>query len=214
MIGGNAPSPSPSPGPTYGPTPTPGPTNGPSPAPTGTSGPTPTPGASASPTPAPTSTPAVVVGFYGSPTSTDSSGGGSGGGQIVGIPALSVTFYNTTTGTQGNCNWSFGDGGSSNACSGAVAYSYTTRGTYTVSLTVDGQTVSRFNYVLSSCKVPAFAGVRVNSAATTWTSAGFVAGNLTTLSGNGNYKIGFQSLAGGLVNPPGGCSGATISVGP
>jgi hypothetical protein len=37
---------------------------------------------------------------------------------------------------------------------------------------------------------------------------------LTTRSGVGNYKIGFQSLAGGLVNPPGGCSGATVSVGP
>jgi hypothetical protein len=37
---------------------------------------------------------------------------------------------------------------------------------------------------------------------------------MTFLTGSGNYKIGYQSLAGGLVNPLGGCSGATIQVGP
>ena len=33
-------------------------------------------------------------------------------------------------------------------------------------------------------------------------------------SGSGNYKIGYQSTAGGIVNPTGGCSGASITVGP
>jgi hypothetical protein len=159
-----------------------------------------------------------VVSFYGSPTSSDSSGGGPPGSptesQIVGIPSLSITFYNTTTGTQGNCTWTFGDGGTSNACSGTVSYSYTTRGTYSVTLVVDGQSVGRSNYVLVGCKVPSFSGVRKNSALATWTNAGFAAGNLTTLSGTGNYKIAYQSLVGGLVNPPGGCSGATVTVGP
>ncbi len=213
VIGGNAPSPSPTPGPTSAPTPTAGPTNSPSPAPTGTSGPTPTPGSSA--TPAPSATPGVtVVSFYGTPTSTDSSGGGSDGTQIIGVPQLWVTFYNTTTGDQGACTWSFGDGGSSNACSATVSYGYAAHGTYSVSLTVDGQTVSRFNYVLSSCKVPSFAGVRKNEAPASWVAAGFSSGNMTTLNGTGNYKIAYQSLVGGLVNPPGGCSGATITVGP
>jgi PKD repeat protein len=160
----------------------------------------------------------VVVSFYGTPISTDSSGGGPPGSidenLIVGISGLQVTFSNTTTGTQGNCQWLFGDGGSSNACSGTVSYTYNTRGTYTVSLTVDGQTVTRTAYVLVSCKVPAYAGVRKNAALGIWTTAGFTSGNLTTLPGSGNYKIGYQSLVGGLVNPPGGCSGATIQVGP
>ncbi len=206
-IGGNVPTPSPSPtpSPTPGPTATPGPTLTPDPS----AGPTPTPG------------PPLVVSFYGTPTSTDSYGGGPPGSTdenlIVGIPTLTVTFTNTTTGTQGNCTWLFGDGGTANACSGTVSHNYLLpHGTYGVSLTVDGQTVSRSNYVLVGCKVPAFAGVRVNTAASTWANAGFAVNNLSTLSdhGNANYKIGYQSLAGGLVNPPGGCSGATIQVGP
>ena len=74
--------------------------------------------------------------------------------------------------------------------------------------------MTRTDYVSVTCKVPAFAGVRKSDASWVWTNAGFIAGNLTTLPGNGNYKIGYQSLAGGLVNPPGGCYGATIQVGP
>jgi hypothetical protein len=159
-----------------------------------------------------------VVSFYGTPTSTDSYGGGPPGSTgedlIVGIPTLWVTFTNTTTGTQGNCTWFFGDGGTANACSGTVSHDYVSHGTYDVSLTVDGQTVNRSSYVFVGCKVPAFAGVRVNSAPSTWANAGFSVGNFTTLPGIGNYKIGYQSLAGGLINPPGGCAGATIQVGP
>jgi PKD repeat protein len=125
-----------------------------------------------------------------------------------------VNFHNTTTGTQGNCTWTFGDGGTSNACSDTVVHTYTTRGTYSVSLVVDGQTVNRSNYVVVSCKVPSFSGVRKNDASGLWTGAGFASGNITKLDGSGNYKIGYQSLVGGLVYPPGGCSGATVTVGP
>jgi hypothetical protein len=198
------------------PTPSPSPTPSPTPAPTATPGATPTPDPNASPTPTPG--PPLIVSFYGTPTSTDSYGGGPPGSTdenlIVGIPTLSVTFSNTTTGTQGNCTWLFGDGGTLNACSGTVSHSYLSRGTYNVSLTVDGQTVNRSAYVLVGCKVPAFAGVRMASASAAWANAGFAVGNLTTLPGNGNYKIGYQSLAGGLINPSGGCSSATIQVGP
>ena len=56
--------------------------------------------------------------------------------------------------------------------------------------------------------------MRKNDALDLWTGAGFSSGNMTKLDGNGNYKIGYQSLVGGLVNPLGGCSGATITVGP
>jgi PKD repeat protein len=134
--------------------------------------------------------------------------------QIVGIPYLTITFTNTTTGDQGLCTWNFGDGGTSTACSGTVSHTYLNRGTYTVSLTVDSNSKTRSSYVLVGCKVPAFAGIRKNSAISTWQNAGFTWNKLTTLAGSGNYKIGYQSLAGGLVNPTGGCSGATISVGP
>lgn len=214
-VGGNVSTPMP----TDTPVPTAEPTPEPTAAPTETPDPGVTPDPGATPTAAPTATPVpVVVSFYGTPTSTDSSGGGPPGSVdenlIVGIRSLTVTFSNTTTGAQGNCQWLFGDGGSSNACSGTVSYSYNTRGTYTVSLTVDDQTVSRSSYVLVGCKVPSFSGVRENDAEAMWVEAGFDSDNIDKMDGNGNHKIGFQSLAGGMVNPPGGCSGASIIVGP
>jgi PKD repeat protein len=211
VIGGNAPSPSPSPAPTSAPTA----------APTATSGPTPTPGASTTPAPTAT-TPAVVVSFYGDPTSSDSYGGGVPGSvnetQVVGIPALAITFHNTTSGTWGNCTWTWGDGQTSNSCSVTVSHTYSTRGTYSVSLVVDGASASRSNYVLVGCKVPSFSGVRRNDSPSLWTAAGFDGDNFHDLPGDPgkeqNYKVGYQSIAGGLVNPPGGCSGASITVGP
>ena len=197
---------------------------------TGSSWPTPTP--TAEPTSTPEATPTssmdpsaspiaspdpLEVGFYGEPTSADSWGGGppgtEGEAQIWGIPNLAVTFHNTTIGTQGSCLWDFGDGETSNSCANTVDHTYTTRGTYTVTLTVDEQAVSRADYIVLTCKVPAFAGVRRNSASSMWTGAGFSSGNFTILDGAGNFKIGYQSLAGGLVHPPGGCE-ATIQVGP
>jgi hypothetical protein len=164
-----------------------------------------------------------VISFYGTPTSADGSGGGPPGSTdenlIVGVPTLNITFHNTTTGVQGNCTWDFGDGSrQSNACANTVSHGYTTRGTYTVTLEVDSWSASRSSYVLVGCKVPAFAGVRRNTASDLWAAAGFDRDNMTELPGlpgkEANYKIGYQSLVGGLVNPSGGCSGATITVGP
>ncbi len=69
--------------------------------------------------------------------------------------------------------------------------------------------------MLVGCQVPVLSGVRKNSARTIWSNAGFTLGNMTySWHGSSNYKIGYQSLVGGLVNPSGGCSGATITVGP
>lgn len=135
-VGGNVPPPTPSPSPAPTAAPTPSPTPAPTAEPTAT-----VPGSTPGPTEEPTATPRpVVVSFYGAPTTTDASGGGPLGSvdesMIVGIPNLGVTFYNTTTGDQGNCDWSFGDGGTANACSGTVSHTYTTRGLYTVTLTV------------------------------------------------------------------------------
>jgi hypothetical protein len=161
----------------------------------------------------------LALSFYGSSTSTDATGGGPPGSigetQIIGVPTIAVTFQNTSSGDYtGGCLWTFGDGNTASSCGNQVAHSYTTRGTYTVTLTVDGLSYSRSAYILSGCKVPAFAGVRKNSATGVWTSAGFASAKITFLSGSGNYKIGYQSVTGGLVNPTGGCSGATVTVGP
>jgi len=200
-IGGTLPSAAPTSSPPPGPTPTPG---GPTP--------TPDPGATLPPT-----FPPVTVDFYGTPTSIDSFGGGPtpspGFENIVGIEPLAVTFTNTTTGTQVACLWDFGDGGTNGTCSSTVSNTYTAKGTYHVTLTVNGQSMTRVGYVTVSCKVPSFSGVRKNNAAGLWTGAGF-SGSVTYLPGNGNYQITYQNPAGGIINPPGGCSGATLTVGP
>lgn len=217
-VGGSLPTaaPTPSPPPTNPPTATPEPT--PPPA-TPEPGVTPDPSATPTPTAEPTPTvPLVTVDFYGTPTSTDSEGGGPnpspGFENIVGVPTLSVTFKNTTRGDQWWCVWDFGDGTTTNSCSTSVSKSYNVRGVYHVSLTVNGQQLIKAGYVTVACKVPAFSGVRKNSAPTLWTAAGFTADNLSFASGSGNYVIGSQTLAGGMINPPGGCEGATITVGP
>jgi len=138
--------------------------------------------------------------------------------QIVGVDPIAVTFTNTSTGPNpGGCLWQFGDGATSNSCGNTVDHTYTARGTFNVTLTIDGYQMTRTSYVMVGCKVPAFAGVHVNDAAGNWTAAGFTGSNITYLDGQGNgqnYKIGYQSLTGGLVNPLGGCSGATITLGP
>jgi len=209
VAGGGLPTVAPSPTAPPTPTPTPDPTATPTPPP----GSTPLPTAEATPTLEP-----VIVAFHGTPTSADSYGGGLPGSvdenQIVGIPTLAITFSNTTIGTMGSCLWNFGDGTTSTSCGSTVNKSYSTRGTYHVTLSVNGQSLTRPGYVLVGCKVPAFSGVRLNNAANLWTAAGFTAGNLSSLAGSGNYLINYQSLAGGLVNPPGGCSAAVIQVGP
>ncbi len=168
------------------------------------------------PTAAPTFPP-VTVGFYGTPTSIDSEGGGPspspGFENVVGIPTLSVTFTNTTTGVQQTCLWDFGDGTTSTGCGSTVSKSYSARGTYHVTLTVNAQQLVRPGYVLVGCKVPSLSGVDVNRASGIWRDAGFDREDISRLS-NGQYPIRYQSLVGGLLNPPGGCSDATITVGP
>jgi hypothetical protein len=209
-----------------GPSPSAGSTPSPSPSPEWTIPilpmPTATPSGSldpdATPPPEPTPTPVLIVNFHGSSTSLDATGGGPPGSdnenQIVGVSPVVVTFTNTTQGLHGSCLWDFGDGTGSTSCGSTVSRTYSTRGTFTVRLIVQDKSFTRDAYVLVGCKVPAFAGVRKDSAGIAWTSAGFNAANLSTQKGKGNYRIGYQSLAGGLVNPPGGCADAKITVGP
>lgn len=218
IIDGTAPTAAPTATPTDSPTPTPAPTDTPIPTPDPAATPTPF-GQTPEPTTAATPTPEPIqLSFYGVSTNADASGGGPPGSlnenQIVGVPTLAITFHNTSSGVYtGGCLWTFGDGNTSTSCGNQVSHSYTIWGTYTVTLTIDAQNYSRFDYVLAACQVPAFAGVRKNLADAVWRNAGFSSSNLSFLDGTGNYKIGYQSLAGGLANPLGGCSGATVTVG-
>lgn len=188
-------------------------------APTGTATATSTPTSTATGT---ATTPTATVSFYGVPRAPNSQGGGPPGSpgeaQVVGLPGLIVDFTFATTGTRVSCLWDFSDGPVVNSCAGMVAHTFSsnTRRTYNVTLTVDGVTVSRTAYVLIGCQVPSFTGVKKNDASDVWLGAGFVRANLTTLNpqGGGNYFINNQSLPGGLLNPAGGCTGATITVGP
>jgi len=126
-----------------------------------------------------------------------------------------VDFSNTTTGTKVSCLWDFGDGGTQASCSSTVAHTYssTTRRSYDVTLTVNNTSLTRPAYVVIDCKVPSFTGVKKNSAQGVWNGEGFTT-TVQTAPGSGNYFINTQSIAGGLVAPAGGCSGAQITVGP
>ena len=219
VIGGDVPAPTPTPTVEPTPTDTPRPTATPTdtPDPTATV-PGSTPGPTAEPTPTASPTIARIVSFYGTPTSDDAFGGGPPGSEfedlITGVDPLTVIFEDTSVGPpKSACVWDWGDGTTSTSCGNQVTHLFDDEGWYTVSLTIDGTTHTRSLYVLVACKVPAFSGVRKNDADGLWSAAGFDTSNITYLDGPGNYKIGYQSLAGGLVNPSGGCD-AEITLGP
>ena len=132
-------------------------------------------------------------------------------------PSVNVVFTDQSTGSPTTWLWNFGDG--QTATTQNPNHSYSTAGTYDVTLTVsDGTTtnaqVKRGFIVIADrpCTVPNFAGTRKNSAQATWTAAGFTT-TVTFRSGSGNYQINYQSIQGGQVNPPGGCN-APLEVGP
>jgi PKD repeat protein len=137
-------------------------------------------------------------------------------------PGINVAFQDLSTGAT-TWAWTFGDGGTSSAQN--PSHAYNTAGSWDVSLTVtDGlgnsHTETKTDYIVVSdkpCTVPVLIGRRKNQAQGDWNDAGFT----TTVNllppppqGGQNYVIGTQTLPGGLANPPGGCTGATITVGP
>ncbi|NCF66897.1 MAG: PKD domain-containing protein [Chloroflexi bacterium] len=78
---------------------------------------------------------------------------------------LSVSFSNQTTGDYENCAWIFGDGDSSSGpgCDDSPTHSYTSPGTYTVELAVDGSwgvdSITKTNYIqVGVPAVTAFSG--------------------------------------------------------
>ncbi|HEV8697941.1 MAG TPA: PKD domain-containing protein [Candidatus Limnocylindrales bacterium] len=132
-------------------------------------------------------------------------------------PSLNVAFTDTSTGGPTTWLWTFGDGGTSTSQN--PTHTYSTAGSYDVSLTVSDGTTSntqtKVGYIVlvdRPCIVPNFAGTKRNNAQSNWAAAGFTT-TVTYRAGNGNYTINYQSLPGGQVNPPGGC-GAAIQVGP
>jgi PKD repeat protein len=164
---------------------------------------------------------APLTAFYGTPTGSNSSGGGPpGSATIVGLPGVIVAFTNLSTGSGPlTAAWTFGDGGTS--ITSSPTHVYSTQGTFNVTLTMtnpNGSTaLPKLAYVLVGCQVPNFANVKMSNATGLWTAAGFT-GAITILPappgpGPADYKIGTQTLPGGQVNPTGGC-GATITVGP
>lgn len=132
-----------------------------------------------------------------------------------GSPGLQVSFTNRTAGSAVSYRWEFGDGTSSTATSPTKTYS--APGIYTVALTATdatgiSNTQTKTAYIIVECVVPNFAGTRKNQAQNRWAAAGFTT-QVQFRPGKGNYVINYQSLPGGLKNPPGGCA-AQIEVGP
>lgn len=133
---------------------------------------------------------------------------------------LTTTFTDLSTGSPTTWLWNFGDG-TPNSSTRNPSHTFSAPGAYTVSLTVgDGvnpsNTETRSRYVVTYCQVPNFANILLSKAQATWTAAYFT----TTVSSlppsnskKPDYKIGYQSLPGGIVNPAGGCA-ALITVGP
>ena len=77
-------------------------------------------------------------------------------------------------------------------------------------------TMTKVGYVVVQdmiCTVPDFFNVRKDDAQDRWTAAGFTT-QVLFQPGNGNYKIGYQSIVGGKIDPqPDGCS-SVVTVGP
>lgn len=139
----------------------------------------------------------------------------------TGLRPLSVRFTDASTGSPVAWAWDFQNDGVVDSNSPNPLYVYATAGTYDVSLTVRDASGAENTQVKGGfitvqaplCTVPNFAGLRLNKAQATWTAAGF-ATSVAALPGQNNYVIQQQTLPGGLVDPPGGCDGATIRVGP
>lgn len=134
----------------------------------------------------------------------------------VGPKPLDVQFTDESTGSPTDWLWDFGNGTTSTDPNPSVTY--TTAGTYDVSLTVTNaegtNTQLKRGFILVSqfpCVVPNFAGTLSRNAQDTWEDAGFT--TTVTFLRNGNYELNYQSLPGGLTNPTNGCD-ATITVGP
>jgi PKD repeat protein len=154
------------------------------------------------------------------------------GTPLSGTAPLSVNFdfedVRGGTVTYTNFEWDFTSNGTWDtvgATQTSVSNTYSSPGAYSVTLRVTDDTgathaLTKTAYVNAArrlCTVPDFARVKVSNAQGLWSTAGFS----TTVSalppppkGNSDYRIQFQSIVGGTVDPgPLGCD-SPITVGP
>ena len=143
-----------------------------------------------------------------------------------GVAPLSVTFTfddrRSGSVTYSSYEWDFDADGTYDDTGLSTTHSYTTPGTYSVSLRVTEAGTGATNvqtktgYIVVSprrCTVPDFANRRKNDAQGVWAGAGFTT-NVQFAPGNGNYVIQTQTILGGTIDPqPDGCD-STITVGP
>ena len=131
-------------------------------------------------------------------------------------------FIDTTTGvTYTQWEWDFDGNGTFDASGERASHTYPAVGAYDITLRVtddlgNTNTQTKINYIVVGekiCTVPDFGGLRKNDAQDRWSDAGFTT-TVTLQAGQGNYRINFQSLLGGTIDPqPNGCD-STITVGP
>jgi PKD repeat protein len=137
--------------------------------------------------------------------------------------AVSFQFVDLRAGTvtYTTYEWDMNGDGIVDRTGPTPTFTYSTEGSYTVSLRVVDDTgaentltkVGFINVIKQICTVPDFANVKKNNAQGIWTAAGFTT-TVQFAPGNGNYTIRTQTLVGGTIDPqPDGCA-STITVGP
>ncbi len=103
----------------------------------------------------------------------------------------------------------------------SVTWKYQNEGVYAVRLVVTDESsgidqLTKLAYVVITppvCTVPDFGNKKLSAAQTLWSQAGFTT-QVLSLPGKNDYKINYQSLLGGVIDPqPDGCD-STITVGP
>jgi PKD repeat protein len=124
---------------------------------------------------------------------------------------LTVHFTDQSAGSPTAWAWDFENNGSVDSTLQNPIHAFNTAGAYDVKLTITtgagsfSKTATGFiNVGVPDCNIPSFSqGVRRNAAPGIWTTAGFIAANLTDGPGapNGNYKITFQSITPGTLVP-------------
>jgi autotransporter-associated beta strand protein len=105
----------------------------------------------------------LIVGVANSPVAEFS------GSPTSGVVPLMVTFTDSSTGSITNRFWTFGDGATTNTTAGSLAHTYSSVGSYGVSLTVVGptgtDTLSRLSYITVAHAPPIItAGASVSNA--------------------------------------------------
>jgi PKD repeat protein len=120
----------------------------------------------------------------------------------AGAAPLAVSFTDTSTTGGTAWAWTFGDGGT--ATTQNPSHTYSSSGTYDVSLTVTypspigTKTTTKNAYItvaVGTCSVPKLNGLKFNSAQAAWNAAGFT-GNVSRDVGapSGNFTITTQSI--------------------